>query len=81
MNSKKMALSLSLKFITMLKMIGRMIYILKIKNQLRRLFSRKETNFWKLSKLGDGHAKTQMTMEEKSKEENWTKLNKNNESK
>ncbi len=36
-NSKKMALSLSLKFITMLKMISRMVYILHIKNLLKRL--------------------------------------------
>jgi hypothetical protein len=70
MNSKKMALSLSLKFITMLKMIGRMIYIFLIRNQLKRLFSRKETYFWKVSKHWDSHAKTQMTKEEKSKEGN-----------
>jgi hypothetical protein len=37
MNSKKMALSLSLKFITMLKMMQRIKYLILIKNQLRRL--------------------------------------------
>ena len=41
----------------------------------------RERLFWKVSWLGDSHAKTQITMEEKSKEENWTKLNKNHESK